>query len=257
VSLSGSGLSCVSDVTFLGNESGGMLAAEVVEIGSDGLVRVVAPVSPRASPESWDIVLTTPCGSATVAAGWEYVVPDAVTPDATSVIPAQGPAAGGNEVTLLGTGLDAATRVDVGGSPLLRDVDFFVESPTRLVIPFMPPGPRGADVSSTESVVAMSGGLEDETPLAYAYVGASAECLNVVPDSGPRAGGTRVFIAGTQLAAVDSVLFGAAAGASLTHPNENSVMVTTPSRPTAGTVTVTLRAGATTLATCQGGFAYE
>ena len=118
-----------------------------------------------------DLVVTTPGGTATDPGGFTYLTPSTIA----SVTPSSGPAAGGTEVTITGSGFTGATKV-VFGSALAPA--FTVVSDSQLTAT-TPPGVAG----TTDVQVATPGGLaNDEWGFTY-VVSACDPALITSPDS--------------------------------------------------------------------------
>ena len=141
----------------------------------------------------------------------------APAPTLTSVSPSNGPAAGGNTVTLTGTGFLAPATVTFGSTAATA---VNVIGPTTITAT-APAGTGQVSVS-----VATPGGSATRSA-AYTYVPAPV-VTGVSPTSGPVGGGTSVTITGTHLGTTSSVNFGGTAAAGLTVNSTTSVTVTTP-----------------------------
>jgi hypothetical protein len=141
----------------------------------------------------------------------------APAPTLTSVSPSNGPAAGGNTVTLTGTGFLAPATVTFGSTAATA---VNVIGPTTITAT-APAGTGQVSVS-----VATPGGSATRSA-AYTYVPAPV-VTGVSPASGPVGGGTSVTITGTHLGTTSSVNFGGTAAAGLTVNSTTSVTVTTP-----------------------------
>ena len=63
------------------------------------------------------VIAMVPVGTCPVAIG-QFIVPAPPIPTVTSVSPNYGPPAGGNSVTITGTGLTGATKVTFGATPV-------------------------------------------------------------------------------------------------------------------------------------------
>ena len=113
--------------------------------------------------------------------------------DLDAVAPGAGPLAGGNDVTLIGTGLIEASQVTIGG--LAAAVTSASDDHTHLTVT----APAGAHVGPVEVAVTNDNG-DANLPNSYVYFDAAAQGLAVVgiaPAAGPVEGGTTVFIAGS------------------------------------------------------------
>ncbi|ADI09475.1 cell surface receptor IPT/TIG domain protein [Streptomyces bingchenggensis BCW-1] len=160
-------------------------------------------------------------------------------PSEFSLSPAAGPVAGGNTVTIDGTGLSTATQVAFGANSatptVLSDSEVSVAVPT---------GTAG----SVEVTVTTSGGATDG--LSYTYVD-TPTVTAATPNSGPPTGGTQVTVTGTALDTTQSVAFD---GTSAAFVVLDSTTLITTATPTAdggagpGEIEVTTLAGTATVA---------
>ena len=141
----------------------------------------------------------------------------APAPTLTAVSPTNGPAAGGNIVTLTGTGFLTPATVTFGSTAATAVT---VTGPTTMTAT----APAG---SGQVSVSVSTPGGSTTRPAAYTYVSAPT-VTGISPTSGPVGGGTSVTITGTHLGATSSVNFGGTAATSLAVDSTTSVTVTTP-----------------------------
>ncbi len=153
-----------------------------------------------------------------------------------------GPLAGGNTITLYGTGLSTATSVAFGGTAATPTV----VSDSQITVTV----PAGAAAGSVGVTVTTAGGTNNG--LSYTYVDIPT-ITTVAPASGPASGGTAVTITGTNLATTDQVAFGGTA-APFSVVDSTTLSVVTPPG-TAGPVDVTVTNAAGT-ATATAGFTY-
>ena len=105
VTVTGTGLTGATQVTF------GSAAGTNLTVVSDTAITVTAPAN--TSSATVDVTVTTPVGTsvASPADRFTYAPPPPVV---TGVTPATGPAAGGTAVTVTGSALTGAARVDFG-----------------------------------------------------------------------------------------------------------------------------------------------
>ncbi|MGY5134115.1 IPT/TIG domain-containing protein [Streptomyces nigrescens] len=166
-------------------------------------------------------------------------------PFKSTLSPVTGVTAGGNTVTINGTGLSTATAVNFGANAatptVVNDGQLTVTVPAGAA-----PGPVGVSVTT-------AGGTNNG--LSYTYVDApTIGTLN--PNSGPATGGTAVTITGTNLSTTQSVAFGATL-APFSVINDTSLSVVTPptpdGQPGVADVTVTTSGGS---ALAAGAFTY-
>ena len=104
VVLTGSGLATATNVLFGGTP------ANSFTVVSDSQINAVAPAKPAGTVS---VTVVTPGGTSN-GTGYTYVVP----PVLASLAPNIGPTAGGNTVTLSGSGLTTASSVLFGGVPV-------------------------------------------------------------------------------------------------------------------------------------------
>ena len=201
-----------------------------------------------------------------VAIGLTRSASHAVTlPAVTGVSPASGSTAGGNTVTITGTGLADATVVRFGRAAGTITAD----SSTQITVT----SPPSTGVVTTAAVTADSGtkmtaagtgtvnitvttrvGTSHVTAADhYTYAAPRPAVTGVSPGVGSTAGGTTVTITGTGLAGATGVRFGGAV-ASLTADSSTQVTVTSP--PGTGTVTITVTTPAGTSKTTEGHYTY-
>lgn len=177
-----------------------------------------------------NVIVTTPGGSSNPLK-YYYVG----LPTEFSLSPAAGPVAGGNVVTIAGTGLSTATQVAFGANTatptVLSDSELSVAVPT------------GAAPGTVEVTVTTAGGATDG--LAYTYVD-TPTITGFAPASGPPTGGTRVTVTGTALDTTQTVTFGGIS-ASFVVLSPTSLVTTSPPTADGGVgpaaLTVTTLAG--------------
>jgi hypothetical protein len=267
VSLQGSDLACVTSVQFVGTMGAGTLTADVLAVVTDQEIVVESPVAPSTTSEAFDIVVTSPCGTAVLPAAWLYTGTTGggagTVANATAAVPPQGPAAGGNTVQILGNDLSLATRLTIGTAvTLTRDVGFFVDASGTIIIPAMPASPAGLSLTIPFTITVFTGTTADTSPVVYTYIGQGAPtCTSFTPVSGTTDGGTVVRITGNNLRAVTGVLFGGEPGTNLNAAMDGTLLVTTPPYSAPIDVDVDLQTlGATgtdiTVSTCLTAFTY-
>ncbi len=163
----------------------------------------------------------------------------------TGFTPKEGVLAGGNEVTITGTGFTSDVEVLFGGrsSPSITLV-----SATQLKVI----APEGAAADVVDLSVYNKNGTSTQRR-AYRYTG-DLRVLNIAPLTGPLAGGTSVTLTGSGFTGATEVKFGANAGTALTVVSDSQLTVTTPAG-TAGATSVTVTTPQGTL-TIRNGFTY-
>ncbi|MET8629840.1 IPT/TIG domain-containing protein [Kitasatospora sp. NPDC004669] len=211
VTVAGSGLGAATAVTF------GSAPAAFTVVSDSDLV-ATAP----AGSGTVQVTVTTPGGTSNSLA-YTYTAPPVVT----TIVPTQGPASGGNTVTLTGSGFTGVTAVRFGA---VAASSFTVVSATQITatVPTGGPGPSGVTVTT-------AGGTS--LPVPYYYL-SNPQLTAVVPDEGPVLGGTIVTVTGNNLLGVTAVRFGAVAASSFTVVSATQITATVPVG--SGTVQVTV-----------------
>ncbi|MFD5949332.1 IPT/TIG domain-containing protein [Streptomyces collinus] len=227
VTITGTNLSNTSAVKF-GNKP----AASVTQV-SPTQVTAVSPSGTGAV----GVTVTTPGGTSNPVSFFYVGAPFKSSLGTTS-----GPLAGGNTITLNGTGLSTATSVDFGGVTATPTV--ISDSSLSVTVP------AGAAAGPVSVSVTTAGGTNNG--LSYTYID-NPTITTVSPASGPTSGGTAVTITGTNLGTTDSVTFdGTLAPFSVINTTTLSA-VTPPGTAGAVDVVVTNPAGSDT---AVGAFTY-
>ncbi|MFE6677912.1 IPT/TIG domain-containing protein [Streptomyces sp. NPDC057729] len=214
VTLTGTGFTGATSVGF-GAVAAAFIAASATQ---------VTTIAPAASAGTVNVTITTPGGT---SAGIPYTY--VAGPVLSGVAPAQGPLAGGNSVTLSGTGFTGATSAHFGVNAASS---FTVVSPTQLTAsaPTGGPGPVAVTVTTPAGT--------STQPVSYYYLGAPV--LNAISAaSGQVAGGNSVTLTGTNLLQATAVRFGATAATTYTIVSATEIRVVVPPGA-AGTVPVTV-----------------
>ncbi|MGW2326556.1 IPT/TIG domain-containing protein [Streptomyces sp. NPDC001700] len=195
-------------------------------------VTVTSPSGSGAVP----VTVTTPGGTSNPLTFF-YVG----APFKSGLSDSSGPLAGGNTVTITGTGLSTATSVAFGANNATPTV--VSDSVITVAVP------AGAAAGSVGVSVTTAGGSNNG--LSYTYVDVPT-VTGFTPTSGPASGGTAVTITGTNLGTTQSVTFGGIA-APFSVVNSTTVSAVTPptadGQPGPADVTVTNPAGSATGAT--------
>jgi hypothetical protein len=182
------------------------------QIIDDTLLDLRTPPGPAGSAS---ITLENPRGLATCDACFTWFEPLTLR----TLTPEAGPLAGGNTVTLVGSGFTEGTRVLIAGatSPKVTRV-----SSTELQALV----PRGRTADRVDVRVDGEGG-GGVLRRAYRYV-EDLRVAELVPLTGPLAGGTSVVLTGQGFEGATAVLFGAAPAASFTVESPTRITATTP-----------------------------
>ncbi|MFJ5219457.1 IPT/TIG domain-containing protein [Streptomyces sp. NPDC088354] len=155
----------------------------------------------------------------------------AAAPVLNSVVPNTGPAAGGNNVVLNGSGFTGVTAVKFGTTAALG---YTVNSTTQITA-VAPAGTGAVPVT-----VATPGGTSNS--VTYTYT-AQPVLASVSPSQGPTAGGTTVTLTGSGFSAVSAVRFGSTAATSYTVNSATQITAVAPAGTGAVPVTVTTSGG--------------
>lgn len=182
-------------------------------------------VTPPGLPGAVDVTVTTPDGTSPVSNSDKFFY--VALPTITGVSPAVGPTAGGNTVTITGSGFQnlfhfpGVTTVDFGSVPA---PSFTVDSDTQITAT-VPPGSAGAvDVTELSWLGAITATSAADQ---YTYLPVPA-VTGVSPGSGPSAGGNTVTVTGTGLAGATAVAFGTVPATSFTVNSDTSITATVP-----------------------------
>ncbi|MGW2372978.1 MULTISPECIES: IPT/TIG domain-containing protein [Kitasatospora] len=179
------------------------------------------------------VTVTTPGGTSNPL-NFYYVG----APFKASLSDSSGPLAGGNVITITGTGLSTATAVNFGANTATPTV--VSDGVITVVVP------AGAAVGSVGVSVTTAGGTNNG--FTYTYVDVPTVTA-FVPGSGPTSGGTPVTITGTSLSTTQSVTFGGAAAPFVVVSDTTVTAVTPPGAAGPANLVVTNTAGSATAAT--------
>ena len=219
VVITGTNFTATSQVSF-----GGANATGVV-VNSPTQLTVTAPAHVAGQV---DVQVTTPVATSAVAIGDGYIY-DGV-PTVTALTPAAGGIAGGNTVTITGTGFLTATGVSFGATVVSP---FTINSDATITVA-APAGAGTVDVTVTNPTGTSTVGVADK----YAYQGVPT-VTSVSPAGGRLAGGATVVVTGTSFNGASQVMFGTSAALAFTVNSSTQITVTTPPEA-AGTVDVTV-----------------
>lgn len=196
----------------------------------------VTVISPSGSG-TVGVTVTTAGGTSNPLAFFYVGAPFKASLDVTS-----GVVAGGNTVSISGTGLSTATSVAFGANSATPTV--VSDSLINVVVP------EAAGAGSVGVTVTTAGGSNNG--FSYTYVDAPT-ATSITPAAGPTGGGTAATVTGSGLTTTQSVTVGGAT-APFFVINDTSVSIVTPSG-TAGAADVDLTTIGGT-ATLAGGFTY-
>jgi len=169
-------------------------------------------------------------------------------PVVTSLAPASGPAAGGTQVTLSGSGFLPGAEV-LFGATASGSVTYVNGSTLRALSP--------AGTGTVGVLVAESTGTSPSVSadlFTYTSAESGLSVTGISPDSGAAGGGTPVVVSGTGFAQGAQVYFGGTAATSLTVYNATTITATSPAG--AGTVAITVVQGGTTVGSPSAQYTY-
>ena len=222
---------------------------EAASFTVDGPTHLTAVTSPASAAGSVDVTVTTPRDAFTAQRAY-YFDSGSATPGLGGVVPHLGPAAGGNAVTLVGSGLDAAgLGVTFGG----QAASVVTQSAHETVV-LVPP--RGARPRKVDVVLDFGGGNLQTYAGAYTY---RLELSSLAPARGPSAGGTAATLAGSGLPADAEVFVGALAATVNGAVTDTQAALTTPAGSGGGASDVRVREAADpeNEAVLAGAFTYD
>ena len=233
VLIEGVGFDADSTVTF-----GGTPAQSVVVQNSS----LIEAVTPAGNAGAADVVVTTAGGNLTLADGFTYVQTAANLPVVDGLTPNAGPSAGGQNVTINGSGFTPGTVVNFAGVP----VEPTSMTPTTItfVTPAGNPGVASVTVTS-----------ESGTSNAAPYVYENPTIGSVTPNTGSTSGGTEVRIVGSDFTPGTEVTFGGVPAVNVVVLDSTTLLATTPAGR-AGSVGLSVRLPSGTTATLANAFTY-
>ena len=238
VTLTGTAFTGASAVTF------GTVPAPSFTVNSDTSITATDPAQ---SDGRVDITVTTPAGTSVASNSDQFTYID--PPLITGVSPAAGPTAGGNTVTITGTGFtNGRARVIAGIAFGTVPASFTLNSATQ-VTATVPPGTAG----TVDIVVTAVGNVTSPTSPAdqYTYLPVPA-VTGVSPGSGPSAGGNTVTVTGTGFTGASAVSFGTVPATSFTVDSDSSITAVAPAGAVGiDDVTVTTPGGTSAVSTAD------
>nr|WP_247602050.1 IPT/TIG domain-containing protein [Cellulomonas denverensis] len=227
VTVTGTGLQNAFGVTVGGR------AATDVQVNDEGTaITFTVPSAEVAGPAT--VSVWFPAG-AQVAGQLAYL-----GPEITAITPAEGPASGGTEVTIEGTGLTGATAVRIGGDP--ATVLANTGTTLRITTPAGTAGPADLVVELDGADATAAGGFT------YLEDGSGVEVTDLAPATSSTGGGGTLTVTGTGLDAVTAVTIGGTEATDLAVDGDGTELtVTIPASETAGSAPVVLVLPAGTL----------
>jgi hypothetical protein len=192
VTLTGSGFTGASKVAF-----GTGIFGSGLNVVSDSVLKVTTPAH---AVGVVNVKVTTPQGTSATVTADQFTF--GALPSITAVSPVSGPPAGGNTVTITGTGFTGASQVVFGnGAPA---TGFTVVSGTKITA-IAPAHAAGAVNMRVTTPVGTSAVVTADQ---YNYTVAPPVITGLSPKTGSTAGGDTVTISGTGFTGTTKVLFG-------------------------------------------------
>ncbi|RAO65100.1 uncharacterized protein BHQ10_001112 [Talaromyces amestolkiae] len=227
--ITGTGLLNTTNVSF--TQGTITVNAPSFAVLSSTQVAVVVPPAPvGAGPASVNV--TNGAGTSATPLTYTYNIVRPL-PVVTSAVPNTGPAAGGNSVSLTGTGFTFATQVNFGTTPALS---FTVINDTSITA-IAPPG-------SGTVTITVTGPTGTGTGVPYTYNPAPVPSItSLTPSSGPISGGNTVTITGTNLNTVTGITFGSVPATAFVILSPTAINITAPAGTAPGPVNLTVTSG--------------
>jgi len=214
----------------------GTLAASSFTVNADDSLTAVAP--PAAA--TVDVTVTTYAGTSAIGSADHYIYTNVTgaAPSVTAVSPNTDSTAGGQVVTLTGSGFTGATAVKFNTTAASA---FTIISDTTLTAT----APAGSAATVDITVVTNNGTSATGSADHFTYLSTAAPSItSLSPSSGNSAGGSSVSITGSNFTSASAVTFGGVAASGFTVNSATSISATSPPLP-AGSygVTVTTPSG--------------
>jgi hypothetical protein len=232
VTITGTNLTGATAVDF------GAAPATSFTVNSATSITASAPAS---TAGTFDVTVTTPGGTSLTTSNDQYTYTAPPPPAVSSVSPTSGPTAGGNTVTISGTGFTGTTAVNFGTTAATT---LTVNNSTSITAT-APAGTAGAvDVTVTTANGTSATSAADQ----YTYNAAPPPpptVTGVSPATDPA--GSSITVTGTNFTGATAVNFGTANPATFTVNNSTTITATAPAG--SGTVDVTVTTPIATSAT--------
>jgi hypothetical protein len=228
VTITGSGFTGATSVQF------GTTPAAAMTVSSDSQITATSP----AGSNTVDVTVTTPAGASAISAA-DHFTYTAVPAVVTGVSPTVGTAAGGNSVTITGSGFLGATSVQFG---TVKAPAMTVSSDTQITATSPAGSPGIVDVTVTNRAGSSAISTADQ----FTYI-SPPTVTRISPASGTAFGGTIVTITGSGFSGNVSVQFGTVRAPAMTVNSSSQITATSPAGT--GTVDITVSNPAGTSAT--------
>ena len=182
-------------------------------VNSDTQITAVSP----AGSGTVHITVITPVGTTATSNAGQFTY--LAAPTISSIQPTAGPATGGMNVIIRGSGFTGASKVLFGTTAS----NFTVNSDTQITA-VSPAGSGTVHITVTTPVGTTAASNADQ----FTYLAAPPHIASISPTSGPTAGGTTVTIRGSGFIGANKVLFGATAANSFTVNSDAQITAVSP-----------------------------
>lgn len=176
------------------------------------------------------------------------VTSPATTPAITQLVPANGPSAGGTNVTLNGANLRADCTVRFGGVPA-SNVAFVGANAITVTTPPFAAGPADVSLSCGSDAFVL--------PSGFTYLAATPTLSNVTPSFGSTSGGTLVKITGTNIGTGCWPFFDNIPASVAVVKSSTEITASVPSHTSPSTVALALRCPGGAAASLANAFTYS
>ena len=238
VTITGTGFATSGTVTVT---MGGIAATNVTVVSATS----ITATTPSGTAGAKSVVVTnldTQSSNSNITFTYE------AAPTVISISPSSGPATGGTNVTITGTGFINGATVTIGGTVATGVTVVSATSITAAT----PSGTTGA-----KSVIVTNPDTQSSNSnITFTYTAAPPPTItSISPSSGPAAGGTGVTITGTAFVTGATVTIGGTAATNVTVVSATSITATTPSGA-AGAKSVVVTNPDTLYGSLANGFTY-
>jgi IPT/TIG domain/Right handed beta helix region len=237
VTITGTGFTGATAVMFGANN------ATTFNVDSDTQITATSP----AGVGVVDVSVTTPVGGTSADSAADQFTYVAV-PTVTGISPTTGPATGGANVIISGTGFTGATTIMFGAT---NAANFTVNSATQITAT----APAGLGVVDVTVTTPIGGASPTSAFDQFTYV-AAPTVTGVSPNSGLVSGGATVTITGTGFTGATAVEFGSTNATSFTVNSDTQITALSPAGSGVVDVTVAIPVGGTSIASNADQFPY-
>lgn len=177
-----------------------------------------------------DVRIVNPDGKeAILASGYEYLVPVPKPIIVTSITPNSGLTLGGEIIVITGTNFKSGAQVKIGASTVNL---YAFDSDIRIRVI----APSSATVGSVDVTVTNPDGMTYTVPGGYTYQLVTPTITLISPNHGPKAGGTILYVDGTNFEANMTVTINGIAVPISTFYNSTRIKLTAPASAVVGSV---------------------